>query len=186
MEAATVEYRGYTLRINYDEADDNPINWTTPDDRGATYALYHKRYDLPFEIDNAGDLDEYESWTEFAQSNALSNQPIYKFVRWFEHSGISVSLRDDEDGHGWDAGIAGVIFGESEDAIESTFWEFKHYTEGDIYSVTVEDQHGEFVDSLGCIFGTNQAQAEGMAIVDYALSLPRAGHHPIKASALHN
>ena len=181
MEAVT--YRGYTLKIDYDEADDNPVNWTSPEDRGATYALKHNRYDLPFELD--ADLDDFESWTDFAEHNAPEGQPVYKFVRWYEHSGIAVSLRDDESGHDWDAGIAGVIFGESTEAIESTFSEFKHYIEGDIYSVTVEDPDGEFVDSLGCIYGYEATELEGQYIVDYALSQPRAGHKPRNASELH-
>ena len=178
-----IKYRGYTIRIEQDDADDNPVNWTTPEDRGATYALKHNRYDLPFEVE--ADLDDYNNWTEFAEAEAPEGQPVYKFVRWYEHSGIAVSLRDDESGRDWDAGIVGVIFGTDTDAIEATFSEFQHYVEGTIYSVTVEDPDGEFVDSLGCIYGYDETELEGQYIVDYALSQPRAGHKPVNASKLH-
>lgn len=186
-------YNGYKITIEQDMADDNPVEWTSPEDRRATFALKHERYDLPFELDqkyddngdDIVDLDLYKSWTEFAEACAPEDQKCYKFVRWYEHSGISVSLRDDESGRDWDAGIAGVIFGTDTDAIESAFTEWQFYVQGEIYSVMVEDPEGEMVDSLGCIYGYDQAEAEGEAIVNYALSQPRSGHKPKSASSYH-
>lgn len=187
-------YRDYTITMSQDvDFTESPLEWSTPTERGATYALKHNRYELPFELDpvyddngdDIVDLDLYSSWTEFAEACAPEDQKCYKFVRWYEHSGISVSLRDDESGRDWDAGIVGVIFGTDDNAIQSTFSDFKHYTEGDIYSVTVEDPEGEFVDSLGCIYGYDATELEGQYIVDYALSQPRAGHKPVNASKLH-
>lgn len=188
-------YNGFKISIEQDQyADESPLDWTTPEERGATFALQISRYDLPFELDskyddngdNIVDMDLYNSWDEFAKACAPADQQCYKFVRWYEHSGISVSLRDAEDGHDWDAGIAGVIFGTDDDAIKGSFADWKMYIEGDVYSVTVTDPAGEFVDSLGGIYGYEYAEAAGREMIDEILTQPRAGHKPVNASAMHN
>lgn len=191
----TREFNGYKITITQD-ADyfDGPLDWTTPEERGAAYCLKMRRYDLPWELDaeydedgnDKNDLDRYSSWTEFAEARAPENMQHYKFVRWYEHSGVAVSLIDTEGPQGWDAGIAGVIFGESEDAIEGTFLDWKCYIEGDIWSVTVEDINGNFVDSLSGIYGYDYAEREGEAIAIYdANTNKRATHKPQNARELH-
>ena len=75
---------------------------------------------------------------------------------------------------------------ESVEAIEAAFTEWQHYVEGNIYRVEVLDPDGESIDALGCIYGYEAAELEGEYIIDYQLSLPRAGHKPMRASALHS
>lgn len=151
----------YIAKVHYDEMPDDPTTWTTPDERKVTFALHHKRYDLPFELDNKYDdegnnivdLDLYDSWTEFADACAPSDQQNYRFVRWYEHSGVAVSLRDDESGRDWDAGIAGVIFGETTADINREFETWKQYIEGNVYWVAIETADGRPVDSLAGLYG---------------------------------
>lgn len=177
----SIEYKGYKITIENDpDYMDTPLDWTTPEERGATFALKHNRYELPFELDpkynddgdDIVDLALYNSWTEFAEACAPEDQKCYKFVRWYEHSGIAVSLRDDESGRDWDAGIAGVIFGRTTEDIENAFSDWKPFVEGDLWSVFVTDQDGEQIDSLSGIAGYDQAELEGQYIVDYQLTLP--------------
>lgn len=75
----TTDYKGYMITIDQDiNESDPPYEWTTPEDRGATFALEHKRYSLPFELDNKYDeegnnlvdLSLYNSWKEFAEACA--------------------------------------------------------------------------------------------------------------------
>ncbi len=118
-------------------------------------------------------------------NNAPEGQPVYKFVRWYEHSGVVVSLRDDDHVSDWDAGIAGVIYGETTDDIEFAFEEWKDYIEGNIFYIVVKDPDGEVIDSLGYIRGYEQAEREAMALIDYELSKPRTGHKPKPDKRIH-
>lgn len=170
----TIEYKGYKIAINYDEDTEDPTTWTTPEERGATFALHHNRYTLPFELENKYDdegnnlvdLDLYNSWEEFAKACAPEDQQNYRFVRWYEHSGIAVSLRDDESGHDWDAGIAGVIFGETTDTINAVFEDWRSYIQGEVYYFCIYDQDGELVDSLSGIYGLEYAEQEAKDWID--------------------
>jgi hypothetical protein len=166
----TDDYNGYTISIDYDTETENPLDWTTPTDRlgNVHFALKHNRYDLPFEID--ADMDDYNSWTELANAVTAKGGELagynFKFVRWYEHSGIAVSLRDNEDGHDWDAGIAGVVFGKTTDDIEAAFDLWKKYVEGDVYMLTVDAPDGITIESIGGMFGYDETLEEGQRIAD--------------------
>lgn len=141
------KYKGYTYEIEHDEFVYDPLTDSTPEERGAWFLLKHNRYDLPFELDI--DMDKFDSWTALAKA---TKKP-YKFVRWYEHSGIAVSLRDDESGQDWDAGIAGVIVGNTTDEIESAFADWKCYIEGDIWQVHIVDPYGDTPEDDGDMSG---------------------------------
>lgn len=199
MDDSKTLYSGYSYTVEQDDGYSNsPLDWNTPEERGGVYfALSHRRYSLPWEID--AETENYSSWRELAEAVTTKQGAEdwcigdgqldgynYKFVQWYEHSGISVKLYDTDELGGWDSGCAGVVFGQTDKAIESVFNQWKQYVEGDIWAVTVYDQQGEFVDALGGIYGYSDAEAEAEAIINYAQSRPRAGHHPVKASALHS
>lgn len=155
----TEHYRGYTITLEYDQDADNPLMWRTPKERRAWYALRHRRYSLPFEID--ANPDDYHAWAELAAAvtapgGELAGK-VYQFVRWYEHSGIAVSLRDDEGGQDWDAGIAGVVFGTTRAAILASFTVWKAYTEGEVYALTITAPDGNEVDSLCGLYGYDEA-----------------------------
>lgn len=179
-------YKGYDYTIEQDDYSETPLDWTTPEERGAWFVLKHDNYILPFEVDI--DLGEFNSWTEVAEHLSKSGEygENYKFVRWAEHGTVAVSLRDDEGGADWDAGIAGIIIGRTTEEIENAFRDWQYFTEGDVWTVTVEDADGELVDCHSGIMGYEQAEAEAEAIINYQLSLPRSSHKPLPAGKLHN
>lgn len=146
----TIEYKGYTIEIEQSEDVESPLQWCTPQERGATFVLKHRGYDLPCEVDI--NFDDYSSWQEVAQ--AVSGKQPFKFVQWYEHSGIAVSLRDSATtSDKWDASIVGIIFGDDDATINSVFNEWKQYIEGDVYDYSIKDGDGDAVDSLCCIYG---------------------------------
>ena len=146
-------------KITQSEYTENPLDWTTPGERGAWFVMSHKRYSLPNELDV--DFEEYDSWNELAEK--ASDKP-YMFVRWYEHSGISVQLRDNPDGQDWDAGIVGVIFGNTTEDIKREFASWSCYIEGDIWDVEVLDENDTIVDYSGAcelgIYGHEYATSE--------------------------
>lgn len=167
----TFEHNCLSIEIWQDDNPENPLDWATPDDRQGrvTFALKHNRYDLPFEID--ADTDDYNSWTELAEAVTSKGAELagynYKFVRWYEHSGISVSLRDDESGRDWDAGIAGVVFAETSDDIDREFQTWAQYIEGEVYGFTIENpRNGEVVDACGGYYGIDDVKSAAEAAAD--------------------
>lgn len=181
----TTEYKGYTITIEQDEwaGNDSPLEWTTPEERGATFVLYHRQYNLPNELDV--DFDEYDGWDELAKANVPDGQPVYRFVRWYEHSGIVVSLSDTSDVGGWDSGCAGVVYGETEEAIEGVFSTWKQYAEGDIWQYLIEDEHGDTIDSLCGLYGYDYAVEQAKYFIDHEYTPPRASVYAISASKVH-
>jgi len=165
----TEQYNGYTITLTYDDGDvQNPLWWTTPEERRAWYALRHRRYSLPFEID--ADPDDYDSWTELAAAvtapGAELAGKVYQFVRWYEHSGTAVSLRDDEGGQDWDAGIAGVVFGTTRAAILASFTVWKAYVECEVYRVRITASDGTEIDSLCGLYGYEEALGCARWVID--------------------
>lgn len=180
-------YKDYTINIEYDDrATESPLEWATPEERGAYYALYHGRYNLPYEIDAR--TSDFNSWRELAEAVTSDGGElegyVYKFVNWYEHSGVVVSLVDDDTRRGWDSGIAGVVFGESVAAIVSSFETYKQYIEGDVYAYVIEDSHGDIIDSLSGIYGEEDAIEEAKSFIN-SYKPPRGSVYAVKAGALH-
>ena len=170
MEDVTIN--GLTIKIDYDQYAENPLDMMSAEERGVYFALRNPRYDLPWEIDAI--QGDYRSWTDLAESLVAKDQEmegkVYKFVHWYEHSGIAVSLHDDEKYGGWDAAIVGVIFGETTEEIEMHFGPWKNYIEGDVYEYTIENpKNGELIDSCSGFYGYEDvyqcAKAEALAFV---------------------
>lgn len=151
---------GLEVHIQYDEYADSPIEWAGPEDRAGrvTYALKHSGYSLPYEVD--ADTADFDSWHALAEAVTAKGGELpgfnYKFVRWHEHGGIAVSLRDSDDLHDWDSGCAGVIFGKTTADIEAEFKPYAAYIEGEVYSYyTVNPKSGEVIDSCGGFYGAD-------------------------------
>lgn len=178
----TITYDNHQISIEQDNDTESPLEWTTPSERGATFVLGHNRYDLPNELDV--DFDDYTSWSALAGANIPVEQPVAKFVHWYEHGGIALSLSDTPNEKGWDSGCAGVIYGEDEHAIKDAFLSFKQYIEGDVYQYLITDQNHEFIDSLGGIYGYYNALGEAKDFVD-TYKRPRSSTQALKASQVH-
>lgn len=153
----TVKYidtRNYKVTIGYDDWNEDPLTWTTPEERGAYFVMTHRNYNLPNELDI--DFDEFDNWQDLVKATMKANKHLkaYKFVDWYEHSGIAVHLQDSTTpSDKWDSGIVGVIFGEDENAIKGSFADWKCYTEGNIYHVNIETDTGLYIDSIGGLYG---------------------------------
>lgn len=178
------ERNGLEVEIYYDDMAENPLDWETADERESNvkFALKHNRYNLPFEIDD--DLDEYSNWTDFAKANT-SGGWVYKFVRWYEHSGIAVSLRDDEGGAVWDAGIAGVIIGQTDEDINRYFEPWKNYIEGEVYGYTITNPRtGELIDSCCGFYGADDVKQCANGEAD-SFEWPHEAAYAKNASVIH-
>lgn len=157
MKTITVKYvdtRKYIVTISQDDWAENPLDWEDASERGAYFVMTHRNYNLPNELDV--DFDEFDGWSELvtATMKAHKNLKAYKFVDWYEHSGIAVHLQDSTiPSDRWDSGIVGVIFGESEDAIKYAFLNWQNYIEGSVYSVDIKTDTGLDIDALSGIYG---------------------------------
>ena len=163
----TEDYKKYRIALAFDPCPEDPLTWTTPEERGAWFVLYHRRYNLPCELHV--DFDNYENWTALAE--AVSGGRPYQFVRWYEQGGIAVSLRDAEPGGEWDAGCAGVIFGESPETIRGAFTDWAAYAEGEVYSLTITAPDGNEVLDVGGAYGYDAALAYAREAVDEDIDL---------------
>lgn len=177
-----------TIQIDYDQYYEDVTETEPVADRlgKVHFALYKSGSDLPWEI--KADTADYKSYSELAKAVTAKNGELpgltYKFVRWYEHSGISLSLRDDENSHDWDAGIAGVIFGDNTEDIEGYFNDWACYITGEVYESTVTDTvTGELIDSGGGFHSYDEAKsaAEGTAS-QYVANITVHAH---KAQELH-
>lgn len=180
-----IEYKGYNIELMYDESPEDPLTWSTPDDRGVWYALKHSRNVLPYEIE--ADTDDYDSWSELARAVTGKGGELpghnYRFVRWYEHSGVSITLRDDEGGQGFDAGIAGVVFGPTTEDIDGDFDIWKQYVEGEVYGYNITDPNGDDLEwgSLWGFYGLDHAVRSAEEMIDSDLSL-RPSERPKKVA----
>lgn len=195
MTVVQEEYRGFCICLEQDVYAEDPLAWTTPAERSAWFALSHRRYSLPYEIDTPN--DEYESWTALARAVTVPGGElagkVYQFVHWYEHSGIAVSLRDDETGQGWDAGIAGVVFGDSTDAIAEAFADWQAYTEGEVYHLVIQAPDGIEVENIRGMDGYENAIGYARVIIDNNADLTRTEYierygrcHAPQAQEQHN
>jgi len=153
---------------------------------GVYFALKHNRYNLPYEIN--ADMDDFTSWQELADAvtgkgGELENY-IYMFVRWYEHSDINISLSNTDKIGGWDSGCAGIVFAKQTKDLESFFNVFKQEIEGDIWGYVITDKHGDFVDSLGGIYGYDYALEDAKKVADQYKE-PRQANYAKTAQQLH-
>lgn len=132
--------------IEYDDYNDNPLTWTTPSERGCWYILSHKNYELPNELDI--NFDDYSSWKELVDKNIKNNQ-VYKFVNWYEHGNISISLTDNPNSRDFDSGIVGVIIADSMEELNASFLDYKAHIQGDLYRYLLTDANGNTIDACG-------------------------------------
>lgn len=159
-----MDYKNYTIDIQQDEDTEDPLSWTTPEERGAWLVLNRRHYNLPNELNV--DFDSYDSWKEVAEGESKTLQ-VYKFVDWYEHGGVVLTLQDtDTPRDQWDSGIAGVIIGNSEQEIQNVFSSYKAYIEGEVYGYIIKDKAGEEVESLWGIYGYDEAMEEARAYID--------------------
>lgn len=175
--------------------DTNPLEWTEPTDGRGYYVMAHNRYNVPKEIDI--DFDDFENWAEAAEeAKKLSGfkEPQVEYIRWYEHSGVAISLVSTPNIGGWDSGCAGFVVYEKEDTDYATgaFQEYAAYVAGDVYGVEIR-LDGEATEEaswghLGYTETDNWAKehiAELNKLTDVEIKQRFGRKAGVRASALH-
>jgi len=177
----SIEYKGYTINIKYDEIAENPRNW----DNLGNMLCWHKRYSLGDEnlkddfsymaeckLEN---LPKYcNSWEEIKnilkkEFKAFIIMPLYLY----DHSGISMRTYRHGIHSSWDCGSVGFIYITKEkiykeynvkritkklkEQIENYLINeveiYSNWLEGNIYFYNIENKNGEYINSCGGFYG---------------------------------
>ena len=149
MVAQEIKVENISVEIIYDQLSQSPREW----DNATKFAMFHKRYNLPNELDIKN--EDYGSWDEMQE--ALDNQ--YKWVYpvfMYDHSGVAFSINSFDCK--WDSGQVGFIVsneGTPEEAYMHATSELKtygDYANGDVYGFSVFEDT-ELLDSCFSYFG---------------------------------
>lgn len=183
-EIKSIDYKGMTIRICYDENAESPREW---DNVGTIYSN-HMDYNP-----DGHKIDEIENEDGELVSGELDWRFIWLPVYYYEHSGLSVSTkRDYPYNDSWDSGLFGIIAVEKGRLIKEHGWRvitkerreeilrvlegeietFDSYCRGEVYGFVVEDESGEAIDACGGYYGDDgmgYAILEAKGIVDYEL-----------------
>jgi len=189
MIAHEEEYKGFQIKIHYDEDSENPRDW----DHLGTMVCWHRRHSL-------GDEHHYDSPADFKRRLAMQLDP-------------TVEGRIDywEDGRGWDQlwrhhrddgcveadrKVAKVIqdtldkhcvmlkdginhhlhaikhitkkdIDRARELLISEVKEYDQYLTGDVYGYVVEDADGEHIDSCWGFYGLDYCIEEAKSAIDY-------------------
>lgn len=166
MEAInSIEYKGMTIRICYDENAYSPRAW---DNVGTIYSN-HRWYNP-----DGHQIDEIENEEGKLVSEELDRRFIWLPVYYYEHSGLSVSTRRDYPySDKWDSGIFGIIAVEKDwlrrdcgwkaitkkrreqilRSLEGEIETFDSYCKGEVYGFVIEDESEERIDSCFGYYG---------------------------------
>jgi len=174
------EYKGYTIRIELDEASgtDSPRDW----DNLGTIVAWHSRYALS--DSDAVDI-ESQDFPRWAEENGFTYYNLFAY----EHGNIALSLSESlsEFSCPWDSGQVGYVYvtpekiaecyGEeipSEEKIrenlKSEIEVYASWINGEVYGYIVESPDGEEIDSCwGFIGDWDYPIEEAKAAVKYHL-----------------
>ena len=164
-EIKSIEYKGMTIRISYDENAESPREW---DNVGTIYSN-HRDYNP-----DGHKIDEIENEEGELVSEELDRRFIWLPIYYYEHSGLTVSTkRDYPYNDGWDSGLFGIIAVEKAMVRNDWGWKaitkerreqilrsleeeietFDSYCKGEVYGFVVEDEDGEHIDSWDGYYG---------------------------------
>lgn len=192
MDAETIEYKGYTIHIKYDE---DPVNPREEFDNLTKMVCFHRRYNLGDE--HSYDSSDYSGWDEVQEAiiqneNAVAILPLYLY----DHSGITMYTTGNTTYHqhaAWDSGQVGFIFITREAAINEYGWKhitkarrekleeycrgdvetYDQYLTGQVYGYEIEDPDGCDKDSCWGFFGDMKyCIEEAKSVVDCYVDNP--------------
>lgn len=183
----TINYKGYTIGIDYDPSPESPREW---DNLGTIYSN-HRRYDFDGHgieelIEDVGG-NVYDSVIPW---DLIGKKYYYLKVWMYDHSGITIRTGETNPwGNGymaWDSGLAGVIvvskaqarkeYGKTKGkaleervlkVLDGEIEDLDTYCRGDIYGYIVEDENGDKIDSCWGFYGKEEAINEAKSMVDY-------------------
>lgn len=165
----TEQYKGYTIKIEYDQEPMSPREW----DNLGTMTCSHHRHNLG---DEQFDFENFESWDDVRASLVEAGARIILPLRLIDHSGISMSVGSGAHPHdpgGWDSGQVGFIYvtaaklreeysvkritkkveAQAEEVLRGEVKTYDEYLTGDVYGYVIEDPDGDDVESCWGFYG---------------------------------
>lgn len=193
MDAETIDYKGYTLHIQYDDPE-SPREW----DNLGTMVCSHRRYSLG---DSHHDYEQtvqsmlqysgYVSMPDLIKAIEDNEGPIVWLPLYlYDHGGITMYTTGDTSYHqheGWDSGTVGLIYVSrakirkeygvkhvSPQLLQRVIFYLKgevttydEYLTGQVYGYTIDDPDGEEIDdSCWGFYGMSYCIDEAKSIVD--------------------
>jgi len=179
----TIDYKGMTIEVYYDECADSPREW---DNLGTIYSR-HRDYDPDNHrmTELAGSFDYWNANDDKTFTDYLNEFYYWLPISYYEHGGITVWAG--EPTGDWDSGIFGVIAvrkdkareefpGTEEEirelAINNLKAEIKtldQWYTGEVYGFMTTDEDGIFIDQCGGYFGDEEIDniiSEAKAAID--------------------
>jgi hypothetical protein len=147
-----------------------------------TFALSHKRYDLPNE--SGLDFDDYDGWTEFRQAiMAPGNIAMIREVHGYDHSGLAFGLTPFTCP--FDSGQLGFAYITNEELVkeygpdtpetrakavsylENELELYQTWSNGGVLAVDIYED-GEVVESCCCLYSQEAAEEAGQELLELA------------------
>ena len=177
--AHSEEYRGYTLKIHYDQDPESPREWSNL----SIIACYHPRYHL-------GDYNR-KGKPQFPSKNEVEEIIGNKSTVWlplylYDHSGITMNTTGFSCP--WDSGQVGWIYAtkevldkeygkgkwkreEVERVLKGEVEVYDQFLTGQVYGYTIEDEEGDEIDdSCWGLYGEDYAISEAKSVIDYQIT----------------
>lgn len=195
---------GYRLRVRNE--GDNPGDSPRDDESNlGTLVLKHGRYDLPFEGDLAGRIDEalqnYGFRTVERWLRVCHGATVVLPVRGYDHGQFRLEAAERPSypfNDVWDSGLAGLIYdtpqGREEcgtpaeliaEVLAAEVKVYDQWANGEVYGYVVEQHEGnggddwEIVDSCGGYYDEDDATSEGEAALRAAVEAAVPAEPPL-------
>lgn len=177
----TIEYKGYTININYEEYCESPRDC----DSLGEILYTSNRYNLG---DTQTDIEEIEETIKDKNNICL---PVYAYIHG------NVKLNTGGFNCPWDSGQSGIIYVSKDDIkkeysvkriskkllervlkyLKSEIEIFSNYLSGECFYFNIKDGNGEEIESLGTFYGydfeENGLLPEARSIIDYHIQKER-------------
>jgi hypothetical protein len=181
METQKIEYKGYTIKIQYDELCESPREW----DNLGTMICKHRHYDLGDSKPSKNfSWDEFSSWQEaknylLTEMDAAVVLPLYLY----DHSGITMNTTGFSCR--WDSGQVGFIYVTKEkikaeyewkrltkkrlkqiqDILDDEVKTYNQFLTGEVYGYVTE-KDGEYIESCGSYYDQEDCLNDAKSIID--------------------
>jgi len=180
---------GLTAYLQQDESDtNNPREWSNL----SKMLCSHRRYSLG---DDLGfNSSQFDSWNEVEQYIHANYDPVFISPLFlFDHSGITISMNGfgQFDPHGFDWGQVGFVFVSRADALKeygvkritadiqdkilkvvsNEVKTYDNYLRGEVYSIRVEDEAGDVLDSCAGYIGYEWALESAEEMLEHRLQV---------------
>lgn len=174
----TEDYKGFTIEIRQDEVAEDPREW----DNLGTMICWHREYRL-------GDKHDYEEPRDLQASMKAGDIALPLYL--YDHSGLRMKVGSFQgllpEGHAeFDTMCVGWIVCRKEtylkefnqkrtslklrdkvrECLKSEIKTYDMYLMGAVYYFNITDRYGEDIDSLGGIYGYDEALEEAQTAID--------------------